>query len=113
MPVIRKGDWVGFVQTKSNFICEDVSKINFLFTPKQNCIVASSRVAEERPYCLLFTGSQKYSLRLCLMSFGRESYIMLQDEIPQELRKRTTTIEDVRKWWYKTGIKILEGLDDD
>ena len=112
MPVVRKGDWLGFVQTRSNFICQDTSKITYAFTPKQNCILASSKSVAERPYCLLFTGGTKYLLRLCFMSYGNEVYITLQDEIPERLKTRTTTIEEVRKWWYFTGIKILENIDD-
>lgn len=46
------------------------------------------------------------------MSYGNEVYITLQDEIPERLKTRTTTIEEVRKWWYFTGIKILENIDD-
>lgn len=112
MPVVRKGDWLGFVQTRSNFICQDTSKITYAFTPKQNCILASSKSVAERPYCLLFTGGTKYLLRLCFMSYGNEVYITLQDEIPERLKTRTTTIEEVRKWWYSIGIKILENIDD-
>lgn len=112
MPTIRKGDWLGFVQTRSNFICEDTSKSKCAFTVKQNCIMASSKSTDERPYCLLYTGGSKYLLRLCFMSNGNEVYITLQDEIPERLRTRTTTIEEVRKWWYFTGIKILESIDD-
>jgi len=112
-PEIRKGEWLGFVQTRSNFICKDEKYIDCAFALEQNCIIASTSKATERPYCLLFTGGKQYSLRLCFIRNGVESYIRLQEEIPKELRRRTTTIAEVRRWWFITGIKILRGIEND
>lgn len=112
-PKIKKGEWLGFVQTRSNFICKDEKFIDKVFTPEQNCIIVSSSKPEERPFCLLFTGGVKYTLRLCFIHQGVESYILFQDEIPKELKKRTTSIAEIRRWWFMKGVKIFRSLEND
>lgn len=113
---VKQGKWIEFVRNKFNFICEDEAFLTKAFKPKQNCIFASSKSSDERPYCLVFTGGKRYFLRLCFMKDGKEVYTTISEDLPESLRTRETTVAEVRDWWYKSstngGIKILESLDD-
>ena len=107
--------WIDYVNTKGNFLMKsnlDVANCEELcFIPNQPLVIDSSNKDTQTIYCLFFNGAKtSYKLKLGLIVYGRDKVFNI--DVPERLQKRTTTINEVLKWWKSCKNTTIEELLD-